>query len=285
MEDPEEKTSFVDSEQIILTIFTVPFRLQKDTLKIHEMPRLCAIVICLCGLCGTATLFMREGVYFKGFNLRWISVLAMFVTSVQYSIVYLNLTMNGWGAPKSRFWCDVKIMFVRGFNTIRTMSRFFSVTFLFALLTFILGAPPSGIFYVSLLAVIAEWQIGIVENQNQYDQTVHEKFIDAQGTLCLESLHTYQVNHPNQSVVWSPFVISCLVKTWVITCLFLTSDLPQQWIFATPLIICILLWSYILPLVLDFMYLKNVCTFCQLELYRMVSDVIFLSLIMMFSLV
>jgi len=285
MEDPEEKTSFVDSEPITLTIFTIPFRLQKDTLKIHEMPRLCAIVICLCGLCGTVTLFMREGVYFKGVNLRWISVLAMLVTSVQYSVVYLNLAMNGWGAPKSRFWCDVKIMFVRGFNTIRTMSRFFSMTLLFALLTFILGAPPSGIFYVSLLAVIAEWQIGIVENQNQYDQTIHEKFIDEQGELCLESLHTYQVKHPNESVVWSPFVISCLVKTWVITCLFLTSNLPQQWIFATPLIICILLWSYILPSVLDFMYLKNVCTFCQLELYRMVSDIIFLSLIMMFSLV
>ena len=285
MEDPEEKTSFVETETVSLTIFQIPFRLQKETLKIHEMPRLCAIVVCLCGLCGTVTLFMREAIAFHGFNLRWIPVLVVFVTSVQYSVVYLNLSMGGWGAAKSRFWCDVKIMFVRGFNTIRTLGRFLSMTLLFAFLTFILGAPPACILYVGLLVVIAEWQIGIVENQNQYDQTIHEKFTNEQGELCLESLHTYQVKHPNQSVVWSPFVISCLIKTWTITCLFLTSELSKQWIFATPLIVCVLLWSYILPSVLDFMYLKNVCTFVQLELYRMVSDIIFLSLIVMFSLV
>tara|TARA_B110001452_G_C15230082_1_gene426149 strand:+ start:403 stop:984 length:582 start_codon:yes stop_codon:yes gene_type:complete len=193
--------------------------------------------------------------------------------------------MGGWGAANSRFWCDVKIMFVRGFNTIRTLGQFLSNTLLFILFAFTFGLETS-LPYISLLIIIAEWQTGIAENQNQYDQTIHEKFTNEKGELCLESLQQYQFTHPSTTVVWSPFVIACCIKTYIITCIMtLTQADNERLTFSTPIIVCIILWSHIIPSFLNFSYLKNAFTFCQLELYRTISDALFLPLIMMFSLV
>lgn len=288
MEDPETKSTLVgDNEQtkMSVNIFKIPCRLQNDSLKVHEIPRLCTVVLCMVGLCGLVTLFMREPVSLNGFNMRIIPVSVIFIACIQYGIVYMNLAMGGWGAENSRFWCDVKIMFVRGFNTVRTLGHFLSSTLLFIILAFTFGSEAS-IMYISLLVVIAEWQTGIFENQNQYDQGIHEKFTNDKGELCLESLQLYQFNHPKTTVVWSPFVIVCSIKTYVITCILIMSDTElERWTFSTPICVCIILWGYIIPSFLNFTYLKNAFTFCQLELYRTISDAIFLPLIMMFSLV
>jgi len=287
MEDPETKSTLVDENQtkMALSIFRIPCRLQNDSLKVHEIPRLCTVVLCLVGICGLVTLFMREPVSLNGFNMRIIPVVVVFISCIQYGIVYLNLTMGGWGAANSRFWCDVKIMHVRGFNTVRTLGHFLSSTLIFILFAFLFGSEAS-LLYISLLIIIAEWQTGIAENQNQYDQTIHEKFTNDKGELCLESLQLYQVNHPSIAVVWSPFVIACCIKTYVITCIFITSKIEEdQWTFSTPISVCIILWGYLVPSFFEFAYLKNACTFCQLELYRSISDAIFLPLITMFSLV
>jgi len=288
MEDPETKSTLVGDNvqtKMGVNIFKIPCRLQNDSLKVHEIPRLCTVVLCMVGLCGLVTLFMREPTSLNGFNMRIIPVSVIFITCVQYGIVYMNLAMGGWGAENSRFWCDVKIMFVRGFNTVRTLGQFLSSTLLFIMLAFTFGSEAS-IMYISLLVIIAEWQTGIVENQNQYDQAIHDKFINEKGELCLESLQLYQFNHPSNTVVWSPFVIACSIKTYVITCILVMSDIEfERWTFSTPISVCIILWGYIIPSFLNFTYLKNAFTFCQLELYRTVSDAIFLPLIMMFSLV
>jgi hypothetical protein len=288
MEDPETKSTFVggnEQTKMGVRIFKIPCRLQNDSLKAHEIPRLCTVVLCMVGICGLVTLFMREPIGSNGFNMRIIPVAVVFISCVQYGIVYLNLVMGGWGAENGRFWCDVKIMFVRGFNTVRTLSHFFSNTLLFLMLAFIFGSEAS-MLYISLLVIIAEWQTGIVENQNQYDQAIHEKFINEKGELCFESLQLYQFNHPSATVVWSPFVIACSIKTYVITCILVMSHTEfERMTFSTPISVCIILWGYILPSFLNFVYLKNAFTFCQLELYRTVSDAIFLPLIMMFSLV
>jgi len=288
MEDPETKSIMVgDNEQTKMgvSIFKIACRLQNDSLKVHEITRLCTVVLCMVGICGLVTLFMREPINSNGFNMRMIPVAVVFISCIQYGIVYLNLTMGGWGAENSRFWCDVKIMFVRGFNTVRTLGYFLSNTLLFIILAFTFGSEAS-ILYISLLVIIAEWQTGIVENQNQYDQVIHEKFTNEKGELCLESLQLYQFNHPSSIVVWSPFVIACSIKTYVITCILVMSHTEfERWTFSTPISVCIILWGYIIPSFLNFTYLKNALTFCQLELYRTVSDVVFLPLIMMFSLV
>ena len=288
MEDPETKSTLVgDNEQtkMAINIFKIPCRLQNHSLKVHEIPRLCTVVLCMVGICGLVTLFMREPVSFNEFNMRMIPVVVVFISCIQYSIVYLNLAMGGWGAANSRFWCDIKIMFVRGFNTVRTLGHFLSSTLLFIVLAFTFGSEAS-ILYISLLVIIAEWQTGIAENQNQYDQTIHEKFTNEKGELCLELLQLYQFTHPSTTVVWSPFVIACSIKTYVITCILVMSHTEFEWLtFSTPISVCIILWGYILPSFLNFVYLKNAFTFCQLELYRTVSDAIFLPLIMMFSLV
>lgn len=288
MEDPETKCTLVGEKKqtkMDVSIFKIPCRLQNDSLKLHEIPRLCTVVLCMVGICGLVTLFMRDSVSSNGVNMRIIPVAIVFITCIQYGIIYLNLSMGGWGAANSRFWCDVKIMFVRGFNTVRTLGHFLSSTLIFILFAFTFGSESS-ILYISLLILIAEWQTGIVENQNQYDQTIHEKFTNEKGELCLESLQLYQFNHPSTTVVWSPFVIACSIKAYVISCIITTSHIEvERWTFSTPISVCIILWSYLIPSFLNFTYLKNALTFCQLELCRTISDIIFLPLIMMFSLV
>lgn len=284
MEDPTN-TLVDEPSKMDITIFSIPCRLQNASLKVHEIPRLCMVLLCMVGVCGMVTLFMRDPVSYNGFNMRIIPVGVVFISCIQSGIVYLNLAMGGWGAANSRFWCDVRIMFVRGFNTVRTLGHFLTTPLVFLLFAFTLGSEDS-ILYISLLVIIAEWQIGILENQNQYDQPIHEKFMNDKGELCLESLQLYQFKHPAHTVVWSPFVIACSIQTYVITCILLMSQTQvERWTFSTPICVCIILWSYIIPSFLNFSYLKNVFTFCQLELYRTISDAIFLPLIMMFSLV
>ena len=91
MKDPETKSTLVgDNEQtkMAISIFKIPCRLQNHSLKVHEIPRLCTVVLCMVGICGLVTLFMREAVSFNEFNMRMIPVVVVFISCIQYSIVY-----------------------------------------------------------------------------------------------------------------------------------------------------------------------------------------------------
>lgn len=266
-----------------ITIFRIPCRLQNTTLKVYELPRLAMLIGLLSCITGSAAIFMREPVLHNGINIRLLPILAIFSTFVSYSVMFTNLSMGGWGASDSRFWCDVRIMFVRGFNTVRTFGKFSASTLLFVFAALLLQVNE-GLLFLCLLIILAEWQAGVSENQNQYDQSLFEKFIGEDGKLCLESLNLYQFQHPHQSVSWSPFIVHCLIKTWVVSSLFWMATFSDT-IFLIPQVLCILLWCYFVPLILDLMYFQNICTFCQLETYRIVMDSTLLPLILMFALV
>jgi len=281
----ESQTLVSERQTKNVRIFGVICRLKNSTLTLSELPMLCAILLGLCSLCGSCVIFMRKPMLFHGLNVRCLPILMVVVTCIQYTLTYFNIKMNGWGANNSRFWCDVRIMFVRGFNTIRTLFHFCTLPIAVVFISIIMENSV-GIVYVVLLIVIAEWQFGLIENQNQYEQSVHEKFTNEQGEICLELLHTYQSNCPPTTVTWIPYFISCFINTWTFVCLFITSPHHhQQWVLETPIIVSVVVWAYILPLVFELAYLKKSCSFCQLEIYRMISDLVFLPLVMMFSLV
>lgn len=286
MEDPESN----DTSPILNTAATGPLfifgrhcKLQHETLSLRELHKLCACLLSIASVCGIVICFQREPVG-DWVNMRWLSIWVTCVTSLMYILDFANIHMGGWGASDGRFWCDVKIMYVRGFNTMRTVCRFFSVSLAFALLCLLVGIPSSTPF-VCMLVVVSEWQAGVAENQNQYDIKFQDKFIDEENRLSVENLHNYQISHTNENVTWSAFVIARIIKVLTLTSMFVLTQPVDGLIFSAPVTVTILMWSFVVPSILDFAYFKHFMTFCQLEIYRMISDCILLPLIIMFSLV
>jgi hypothetical protein len=285
MEDPEEKNSFVDSSEIHetpLTICSSICRFGQTYLTMHQLIKTVFSIVMLEFICILAIYFMRS-------LDTWpviLGVLQMAPMVILYLCMYLNLVMGGWGASNSRFWCDVKIMYARGFNTIRTITLFFSRTFCFWFIAIILQEQNTlNMLLLPILAFISEWQGGLSENKNQYDVKVHDKFMKGEH-LCLESLHYFQLQSKEQKNKLQPFLASFVIKTYVITCILL-SGAPNnlEFVFGTPLVFILVLYVWCIPLIMDFMYLKSSLTFCQLELYRMIIDIIMPLVIACFALV
>lgn len=264
-------------------IFGRPCKLRGDTLTLRELHRICAVLLVLVATGATAICFQREAVG-TVFNVRWLPIAATFATAGLYMVKFVNVHMGGWGAANSRFWCDVTIMYVRGFNTMRTVSRFFTASALFSTVAILLGVEAA-VPFICLLVVVAEWQAGLAENQNQYDIKFQDKFVDDDNRLSLETLHHYQASHAIEHTTWSAFAISCGLKAATLTCTLAMAPGSTGLVFRVPVIVAILMWAFVVTALLDFAYLKQSVTFCQLEIYRMVSDTIYLPLIVMFALV
>lgn len=291
MEDPESDTTLVGNSPIVHTpikICHVVCRVGPQTLLLAELVR---IVMVLCGvqtLCAIVTTSLRAPVTDSVFpNLRWLAVAATGLTTLLYALMYTNLKSGGWGAEDSRFWCDIKIMYVRGFNTIRTAIRFFTATVLTLLIAVISGSKDTAtLILASTVAIIAEWQAGLSENQNQYDVRLDNKFLTEENALALEPLHEYQNSHPKEKVSWSPFCAHVGLKLILYTTLLLANTRSDE-TFHFHGLVQYLIWAYMVcvPFIIDIAYLKGACSFCSVEIFRMLTDVVLLGGILCFSLV
>lgn len=288
MEDPETKTSLVDTtteQSLPITVFKLKCRIRYDTLHLRELPLICFLLLTILSLCGTSVIFMRESIPFHGLNLRWFSLFTLFACTIMYGLLFINIYNGGWGAADTRFWCDVKIMYVRGFNSIRTIMNWLTTSLVFIQLA-ILFNVESSLLFIAMLVIISEWQAGISENQNQYDIKFTEKFTDIDQHLLVEFLHAYQLQHPLQKIDWVCFIIHSTLKIYILSVMFYISPgLRTEMAFTIPFVVCSIVWKLILPCVLDFAYFKQVITFCQLEIYRMITDVVMLLFLTMFALV
>lgn len=285
MEDPESKNTLMNEEVVSsmpLTLCNLICRIKSDQrLTMQELCKWASAILILEFVCAIAIRFMRTTAY-------WLPVIAMLPTCLLYVVMYLNLLTGPWGSENSRFWCDVKIMYVRGYNTIRTVTRMFSISLLFMFLNHLLGHSQTlATLLLILIIVVIEWQSGLAENANQYDIKALDKFMD-DDRLCLESLHYFQLQKKFEASHWMSFVIAFVAKLYTVTCVFITSvgepSVPGP-VFQIPIIIMITLYSILMPTLLDFIYFKSMATFCQVEIMRTVSDVVFPFLVVMFSLV
>ena len=289
MEDIEENDSLVRPTEVASTpihIFgSLGCRIKQDTLKLREIQRLSAILLSTFSICACSVLFMRDPIIKFGWNIRWIPLIALFVKALMYIVKFINVYTGGWGAADGRFWCDVRIMYVRGFNTVRTIFDWWSSCALFTLLVVFMQIESS-LLFILMLVVVAGWHSGLTENQNQYDIKFQDKFIDTDDYLCLETLHGYQQQHPHDKVMWIPFIIANFLKTYVLTCMFIYSpDIEHYFVFALPIVVLIVLKVFLLPCFLEFIYYKQMITFCKLEIFRILLDCTVLPLIVMFTLV
>jgi len=287
MEDPEEKTVFIAQEvtkSIPLLFCGTIFRIKKTPLTMIDLVKTVAcihILQCVCMLSIMITTSSTE-------QLQWLAVATMFPNIVLYTFMTVNLMSGGWGAPSSRFWCDVKIMYVRGFNTIRVITRMFSTTISLCLLATILQLNSfSTLALLPLLGVLVEWQSGLSENRNQYDIKAFDTFLREDNRLCLETVHYFQSQKKSDAQWYTPFVVSTIIRTYVISALVLASrtTISESPTFGIPIACVIVLHYHLLPLIMELSYLKSAITFCQLEIYRMVAELVFPCIVVGFALV
>lgn len=291
MEDPESENMIVSNSSNPPTPIKICYltcRVRHKTLLLSELARISLILCGVQTLCAAITTSLRDPITDSMFqNLRWLPVIASGLTTLLYALMYTNLKSGGWGAEDSRFWCDVKIMYVRGFNTIRTSVRFFSAAVLTLMVAIISGSTDvTSLILATTVALIAEWQAGLSENQNQYDVRLDSKFLTEDNALALEPLHGYQNSHPKDNVSWSPFCAHVVLKIILYTTLFLGKKTSEE-IFQFQILIQYLTWAYMVcvPIILDVSYLKNACSFCYVEIFRMLSDTLLLGAILCLSLV
>jgi len=285
-EDPEEKIAFVSStgsSSLPLRVCSATCRLSNNPLSLREIVKLAVCVLILQTICAGGLAISRS----ETSILIWLCIFQVFTKCILYTFMYINLLSGGWGSSNSRFWCDIKIMYVRGFNTIRSITDMASFT-LYLWITMLILEVDSELTAVllPLLAVIAEWQAGLSENQLQDDVNVADKFITDENLLSLEGLHWCQSQKKDPRTVTVPFVAHCLIKTYVFTGLLISGRRGEtSLIFGIPIVGLIVFYTYIVTLTLDFMYIKRFQTFCQIELYKTILDLIFPGIIVAFSLV
>jgi hypothetical protein len=282
MEDPQEMTA-----PSPIKCCTLPFRIRRRTLALREISQLCALILAILCIIGTCVVYVRPPITYSNIDIRWCALTACFIVFIQHFLTFINLLTNGWGSSQGRFWCDVKIMFVRGFNTIRTTTRLVAVSVLYIQLALLMGCSslPALLLLVAL-SIMSEFQAGIAENQNQYDVQTHEKFISDDHFLEMEQVHQYQLEHPLSNVKFTPIFLYGFLNVYMTTILLTTRTLvDSHLVFETPVVVLIILFNVFLPICTHLCYLKGLGTFCELELCRSAADTLLLTLLMLFTLV
>ena len=287
MGDLEEQKNLVSEE---ITQQNIPLTCFGATIRVSDKPLILSDLIKI----ATCVIFLEfviiVGLSMAGTNSDYtlLCISQIFCKSTFYIIVYTNLLSGGWGAQDTRFWCDIKIMFVRGFNTIRTIWNMISSVLNLWIVAIILDLDtPATLAFIAPLAILAEWQSGLAENLSQEDVKVFDKFLTSAGQLNLESLHYHQMQTNRDSSKNSqPFVISTCLKIYMITCLL---SFPK-WqhtagVFGVPIVMTIVAGVYIIPLAIELAYIKKIRTFCQIEIYRTILDMAVPVIIAAFSLV
>lgn len=287
MEDPESKeTLFHESPPTnhALTLFGIPLRVKQMPLNMFTLVKVGLIVTALQVILSSAIVFMRPQLPYQ---MRWIPVLATSSIAILYALMCGNIISGGWGTASGRFWCDVKIMYARGFNTIRSITNLWTTSLFLIYMAFLLD--NSQFLVVALLcfsAMVIEWQTGTGENINQYDIKSFERFVDADGILCLESLHAFQVQKSDQQTYWLPTILASTARLYICTMIFASGNFTADThTFKIPILVLITLYLCIIPIVIEICYHKHIITFCQVEAYRTITDISIPTIINAFSLV
>jgi|TARA_B110000208_G_C11661384_1_gene391773 hypothetical protein len=268
MKDIESDETPENEEPILL--FNMPLRFQNTKLILREFSRCIASILLVITLLGLFLAYIAHPkIDIELLSAQHGITFCSFFLFSQHALVYSNLVSNGWGNDKGKFWCEVKIMIARGFNTIRTSIRLFVTSLLFVIMAIELGVKdPITLLFLSMLAIISELNAGVVENQNQYDLPTNDKFVDSENQLLLEHLQVFQKEHPLQRVSWSPFVLTGSIQAILLVSLFWGSKIGSA--FGLP---CLISGYCISQLGMTVLHLCGVWTFVQLELFRSLVDV------------
>lgn len=288
MEDPESKDTLMaepDSTSQTLVLFGRPFRIKQGPLDMFTLMKLAVTITALQVILSSAIVFMRPTLPYQ---MRWIPVMASSSIAILYGLMCGNIVSGGWGTSSGRFWCDVKIMYARGFNTIRSITNLWTTSLLFIYMSLLLGqSHPLCIALLCFSAMVIEWQTGTGENVNQYDIKSFERFVDQDGIMCLESLHAFQQQKADQQKShWLPTILATAARIYVCAAILMSGDYSlDTHTFKVPLLVLVTLYLCAIPAAIEFAHHKQLITFCQVEAYRVIIDIIIPTIINAFSLV
>lgn len=286
MEDPEEKNSLVHSQKtqsVPLKVCHATCRLTSSELTMYDLIKsvLCILIL------QTIVSFGLAFAHAPKTHVPWMAACMICPQLILYIFMYTNLISGGWGAPQSRFWCDVKIMYARGFNTIRSITKMATLSLGFCLIASILNVNhQTTVALLPLLAIISEWQSEISENGNQYDIKAFDRFSTEDGTICMESLNFFQLQRKDPSKLPTSFFVSGVIRIYTISCLLTTwPGHALATTFGLPIVVITIAYVCAIPILLDLLYIRAFITFCQLEIYRIIMDISLPFVIVAFSLV
>jgi hypothetical protein len=249
LESVETADDSVVNQPIFL--YNVPLRFQNPQLILREFSQFVAVVAAVFTILGLFLGYISN--HLVGINASSLLIFSYILIFIQHSLVYTNLLSNGWGTPKGKFWCEVKIMIARGFNTIRTSIRLLITPLLFTVMS----------------VIISEINAGTSENLNQYDMQSNEKCIDSNQCLLLEYLNMYQKANNLKKIIWGPFCMSIIIQFVLLTALIICGSS----IGSIPFIVIIYCVS---QHILSGLHLLNVLTYVKLEIFRSLSELFFI---------
>ena len=264
MADIESEETVYDQNPILI-FGVLPLRFQNPKLTLRESTRVTMLIAAALTIISCLLAYMtRRDVYVDVLASQ--IILISFLIFIQHGLVYTNLISNGWGEQKGKFWCDIKIMVARGFNTIRTSLRIFITPLLFMVMSVEVGIKdPITILFLVMLAIISEINAGMSENQNQYHMQTNEKFVDSENQLLLEELNMYQKEHTLQKITWGPLIIYGTILNILLIALIIGGDS----IGPIPFIV---LFHSVLQQLMSFLHLFGVWSFVKLEIFRSFVD-------------
>ena len=264
MEDIESVEIKAESIDQPILIFGIPLRFQNPKLTLREFSRFVAcIAVALTMLSSLLAYMANNMVTMNAASL----VLCSFLIFVQHVLVYANLISNGWGTQKGKFWCEVKIMIARGFNSIRTSLRLLITPLLFTVMSVELGIKdPVTVLFLVMLVIISEIYASTSENQNQYNLPTKDKFVDSENQLLLEDLHVFQKGNVLEKTAWAPLIMYAVIQ-FVVSMALISS--ARNSIRLVPSII---LFYNGLQMIMAGLHLFGSWSFVQLEIYRSLAE-------------
>ena len=220
-------------------------------------------------------------------DIRLCALVLSLILLVQYAVYYFNILSKGWGDADSPFWCDVRIMYVRGFNTIRTMTRFFTSSLLACLLLVVEHAAEyMTIVFAIVIVILFEWQHGLSQLKNQYDVRLEDKFINSDNQITIHLIQSHQEQQVREKISWVSFIMANILKCVLCVMLWVyVYRLDTALVFWAPLLVLFTAYVWILPTLWTGLYLTNRFTFVDTEIHEMLCDALCVPLIIICILV
>ena len=141
---------------------------------------------------------------------------AMVTPLLGYAIVLLNMFNGGWGREESKFWCNLRIMYLSGYNTIRWCSATIVDPCIVMAATKIMGEDSATTIWSGLCIVYTYYTLANVEISKGH-VVDWEKY---KNDFDIDLKHAHEIQLKNVVSVDTKPILVCTVLTlipWIAT--------------------------------------------------------------------
>jgi len=229
-------------------IFSYPFIYQQKEISLIQWK---TVVTCYAILLSLVSMLLSVDGWFWS------------IWALQHSVALLNIKTGGWGRETSVFWCDVNMMFMKSYNTLRLVSipcQLFVCARLFV--------PSLSYDQLVLFATIG-WLLNIAEHENAHPlpEQAHEECLHSGIHKIHHEQHRLQVQRTTYGITWNALGTSLLLFFYTSTTMVI-----QYNVAIIPVLYCMIM------LLITLKYLLGYHTFIQheisMDIYQSISKTI-----------